>query len=253
MRLGDRLPRNSFRDWARYVGILAAGAAMVAMCWGAAFGIGVAPLLNAQRDASIRRQVLAGEPLSMSDAEGPVVLRGRIDPNQPVPMGGGGLALVERESLRTNSTWVWELIHHPEFELLLEDGSVRVVNGCRRSGEDWAGRLLSVASGAGEHVDDCYRLGGKWAVASDWENHRRFMGFRPGDEVNIVGILHEGRLHATSVFGGLPEDYASTLQNSPWSLVLGLVVGLGLLVGSVMIGYILLRCTPPPRNQSPQT
>ncbi len=218
------------------------------MCWGASFGMGVAPLLNAHRDGSIRGEILAGTPLSTSDAEGPVVLRGRIDPSQPVPVGGGGLALVERESLRTNSAWDWELIHHPEFELLLEDGSVRVVDGCRRAYDwtDWAGRWLTVApTGAGEHLDDCYRLGGRWVVAFDGRAQQRFIGFRPGDEVNVVGTLHGGRLHATSVFGGSPEDYASSLRNSPWFLAVGLVVGLYLLAWSVMFGYMVLRCPPP--------
>lgn len=243
MRLGNRSPKNSFRDWASYVGLIAAEAGLVAMIWGAAFWMGVAPLLDAHRDGSIRGQVLAVPPLSTSDAEGPVVLRGRIDPRQPVPVGGGGLALVERESLRTNWAWDWELIHHPEFELLLEDGSVQVVNGCRRVQNGWF-RASSDANGAGERLDDCYRLGGTWVVAYDGTNpNRRFIGFRPGDEVNVVGTLHGGRLHATSVFGGSPEDYASSLWNSPWVLALGPVVGLALLAASVMIGYMVLCCS----------
>jgi hypothetical protein len=77
-------------------------------------------------------------------------------------------------------------------------------------------------------------------VAFDGRAQQRFIGFRPGDEVNVVGTLHGGRLHATSVFGGSPEDYASSLRNSPWLLALGLVFGLALLAGSVMLGHVTL-------------
>jgi len=243
MRVGhrerDRVKR-SFRDLAESVGLLVAVVGFLYMTVGAAFGLGVEPLLTAQRDHAILGQVVRGQPAMTSDAEGPVVLRGRIDPNQPVALGGGGLALVRRESWRTNSTWDWELIHHPEFDLLLENRSVRVVNGCRRQ-EKLLEPMFSASDGRGRGRNDCYRLGGKWVVAFDETGNRRYLGFRPGDEVHVVGTLHDGRLHAASVFGGPPEDYAATLRNSPWPLAVGLVTGLALLAVSLILAYVFVR------------
>jgi hypothetical protein len=176
----------------------------------------------------------------VSDAEGPVVLRGRIDPSLPVPVGGGGLAVFERESWRVDMTWASELIYHPEFELVLADGSARVVNGCRRQESDGVGHLLNASWTLA--LDDCYRLGGDRVVAYDESGHRRFVGFRPGDEVHVVGNLHGGRLHASSVFGGSPQDYAASLRNSAWPLVVGLLTSLVLVAGAVMIAYTMVRC-----------
>lgn len=243
---GPARPKGSFGDWATKVGVLAAGFAAVFVCLGSAFGLGVEPLLTAHRDRSILRQVVTVPPGSTSDTEGRVVLRGRIDSTQPVPVDGGGLGLVDRESWRTDMTWAWELIHHPEFELLLADGSVRVVNGCRREESDWVGHLLNASKVLNFGQFGCYRLGGKWVVAYDEGGHRRFLGFRPGDEVHVVGTLQGNRLHAASVFGGSPEDYAATLRNSLWPLVLGLMIGLALVAGSVLIGYMMLCCARRP-------
>lgn len=243
MRVGrrgqDRVKR-SVRDRAESVGLVVAVVGFLYMTVGAVFGLGVEPLLTAQRDHAILSQLVGGRPALTSDAEGPVILRGRIDPNQPVALGGGGLALVKRESWRSNSTWDWELIHHPEFDLLLENRSVRVVNGCRRQEKSIA-PIFKASDGPGTGLDDCYRLGGTWVMASDGTGHRRYFGFRPGDEVHVVGTLHDSRLHATSVFGGSPEDYAAMLRNSRWPLGAGLVIGLALLAMSLIMGYVFVR------------
>lgn len=256
MRAGHRgrdRPKGGFGDRVKSMGVLLAGVAAVLMVLAAAFGLGVEPLLTAQRDRTILRQILAGPLGSTSDAEGPVVLTGRIDPSLPVPVGGGGLAVFESESWRIDMTWGWELIYHPEFELLLADGSVRVVNGCRRQQSDSVGHLLNASRSLG--LDDCYRLGGDWVVVYDETGHSRFFGFRPGDEVRVVGNLRGGRLHATSVFGGSPQDYAATLRKSAWPLVVGLVIGLVLVAGAVMIGYMMVCCARrpagPPVRESP--
>ncbi len=250
--------KGSVGDRAKNVGVLVAGIGLVCMVLGAAFGFGVEPLLTARWDRAILRQIEAKAPRSTSDADGPVLLMGRIDPRQPVPVGGGGLALLERESWRINWTWGLELIHHPEFDLVLADRSVRVVNGCRRQESDWRGRLFNASRGPGLGLDDCYRLGWMWVVAYDGSGHRRVRGFRPGDDVYVVGILHGDQLHATSVFGGSPEDYAATLRHSPWPVIVGLVLGLALVAGSVMIGYMVLCSTrrpagPPARGPAPGT
>jgi hypothetical protein len=224
------------------------------MGMGAALGLGVAPLLSAHRDRTILRQLLAGPLASTSNTEGPVVLRGRVNPNQLVPVGGGGLALVERESMRVDWSWTWQLIYHPEFELFLDDGSVRVVNGCRREESDWAGHLFNAWPTLGIGLDQCYRLGGKRAVAYDESGRRRYLGFGPGHEVHVVGTLHGGRLQASAVFGGSPEDYAATLQSSLWPLFIGVATGLFLLVASFMVGYMAIcvaRGAGAPRAREP--
>ena len=183
-----------------------------------------------------------------------MVLRGRVNPNQLVPVGGGGLALVEQESMRIDWSWAWELIYHPEFELFLEDGSVRVVNGCRREESDWVGHLFNASLTLGIGLDRCYRLGGKRAVAYDESGRRRYLGFGPGHEVHVVGTLRGGRLEASVVFGGSPEDYAATLRSSLWPLFIGVAIGLLLVVGSVMIGYMMIclaRAAGVPRARGP--
>ncbi len=236
-------PKGSFGDRAKNAGVLLAGLVFFVMALCAASAMGLEPLLSAHRDRTIQRQVIAGG-TSASHGEGPVLLRGHIDPRQPVPVGGGGLALVERESWRTNYTWGLEFIDHPEFKLVLADGSVLVVNGCRREDNDLVGGLFNLFQTLG--FDDCYRLGGKSVVVSDGNGRRRYFGFRPGDEVHVAGTLRGGRLHASSVFGGSPEDYAATLRNSPWSLIVGLAFGLALVVTSVMLGYIAVCCARRP-------
>ena len=87
------------------MGLGVAAVTFMLMCLGAAFRLGVEPILAANRDRSIQRQILASGVSSTSDAAGPVVLRGRVAPNQLVPVGGGGMALDERESLRLDSSW----------------------------------------------------------------------------------------------------------------------------------------------------
>lgn len=239
-------PKEGFGDKAKKVGALLAGFGAVLLALGAAFGLGVEPLLTAHRDRTIHRQVAAHRPESTSDADGPVVLRGRIDPDILVPVGGGGLALVRAESWKINSTWDWQLIHHPDFRLLLTDGSVTVVNGCRREESDSVGHLINASREPGTGLDDCYRIGGKWVVAYDQSGRRRFLGFRPGDEVHVVGNLHGNRLHATSVFGGSPEDYAATLRSSVWPLVIGVVIGLALVAGSALMACMMACCARGP-------
>lgn len=246
-------PREGFGDRAKKVGALLAGFAAVLMALGAAFGLGVEPLLTAHRDRMILRQVAAHRPGSTSDAGGPVVLRGRIDPEIRVPVGGGGLALVRAESWRINWTWDWELIHHPDFRLLLTDGSVTVVNGCRRDESDSVGHLINASREPGTGLDNCYRIGGKWVVAYDESRRRRFLGFRPGDEVHVVGTLHSDGLHATSVFGGSPEEYAATLRSSALPLVIGVVIGLALVAGSALMAYVMVCCARGPlRRRAPE-
>lgn len=245
MRAGHRerdQVKGSSRHRAKNLGAAFSGLMVVLMGVSAAFGLGVAPLLSAERDRTIRRQLLSGQAASTADTDGPVVLRGRVDPNQLVPVGGGGLALFQRESMRIDFSWDWELVYHPEFELVLADGSVRVVNDCHREESDWAGHLFNVSWTLGIGLDRCYRLGGKWAVAYDRSGHRRYLGFGPGHEVRVVGTLHGGRLQASAVFGGSPEDYAATLKGNVWPLVIGVALGLFLVAGSVMVAYMVICC-----------
>lgn len=257
MRTGHRErdhPKGGLGDRAKNLGGLFAALAVMLTGVGAAFGLGLTPFLSAHRDRTILRQVLAGPLAATSTAEGPVVLRGRVDPNQLVPVGGGGLSLVQRESMRIDWSWGWELIYNPEFDLFLDDGSVRVVNGCRREESDSVGHLFNASLTLGIGLDQCYRLGGKWAVAYDESGRRRYMGFGPGHEVHVVGTLHGGRLHASAVFGGSPEDYAASLRSSGWPLFIGAAIALFLVVVSVGIGYMGIRCAVwrgVPRGREP--
>jgi hypothetical protein len=244
-------PKEGFGDRAQKVGALLAGFAAVLMVLGAAVHLGLEPLLTAHRDRTILRQIEAQRPGAPLVAGGPVVLSGRIDPETVVPVGGGGLALLQAESWRINWTWGWELTHHPDFRLLLTDGSVTVVNGCRREETGFIGRLINPSRKPGTGLDNCYRIGGKWDVAQEESGRRRFFGFRPGDEVHVVGNLHGDRLHAISVFGGSPEDYAATLRGSVWPLVVGVVIGLALVAGASLMAYMMVCCARPLGRRAP--
>ena len=115
---------------------------------------------------------------------------------------------------------------------------MRVVNGCRREESNRPGDLFNAVHTLGIALDDCYQLGGKCVVEHDETGRRRFFGFGPGHEVDVVGTLHGARLHASAVFGGSPEEYVAALRTSLWPFVIGVVIGLFLMVASVIVAYM---------------
>lgn len=96
------------------------------MFLGTAYTLTVQPIVTLQRDNDVRRQLIGNTVASRPSGTGPVILEGRIDPELVVPPDAGGLALVERETLRTDSSWHSDLFAHPDFTLLLSEGSVPV-------------------------------------------------------------------------------------------------------------------------------
>lgn len=83
------------------------------MFLGAAYMLTVQPIVTLQRDNDVRRQLIGNTVSSRPSGTGPVILEGRIDPELVVPPDAGGLALVERETLRTDSSWRWDLLPTP--------------------------------------------------------------------------------------------------------------------------------------------
>lgn len=128
----------------------------------------------------------------------------------------------------------WELVYHPEFEPRLSDRSVRAVNGCRRESSDSAGHLFNATTTLGIGLDQCYRLGGKRAVAyaqvrevtrltehleAAERGRRRYFGFGPGHGMHVVGTLHGGALHASAVFGGDAGGLCRDPEGQPLAFV----------------------------------
>jgi hypothetical protein len=209
------------------------------MFLGGAYMLTVQPIITLQRDNDVRRQLIGNTVSSRPSGTGPVILEGRIDPELVVPPDAGDLALVERETLRTDSSWNWDLFAHPDFTLLLAEGPVRVTNGCYRQESEVFGRFLNFKETLG--LDGrCYRLGGITRLI--YEDHgRRFRGFRPGDHVHAIGTIRDGQLTARSVFGGSPEDYAASLRQPLWSVLLSVAIGLAFLGTVAAVGFDLWR------------
>lgn len=216
-------------------------------------GLVATPVLTVRKEAALRRQLLNTEPTArpaLNHGGGHVVLLvGRVDPLQPVPPGAPAFALFERESERSDFSWSWEVIHKPAFDLVLPEGSVRVVNGCRYEEKAGVGQLFEVGYNLGLR-DHCYRLGGTLTVTYP-DGGLRFRGVGPGDSVSVVGTMSDEEIVASSVFVGSPQEYAASLQNSHWIVVLSVALGLLLLGGVVRIGWTLLVGQPrqPPNQQ----
>lgn len=196
------------------------------MVVGTAHWLTIQPIVALHSDRELRHHILNIRPSSDRPNEGAVLLRGRIEPNLSTRSDAGGLALVERETLRTDHSWQADLIAHPQFELLLLEGSVRVTNGCSRVGDFSVGRLLNITSTEVSGVDQrCYRIGGETVRLHDHEGSPRYRGFRPGDQVLVAGTVHNGELTAKAVFAGSPEAYAATLRYSSWQVFLTVALG----------------------------
>lgn len=204
-----------------------------------AYMITAQPIVALQRDNDLRRQLIDNRVASRPSDTGPVILEGRIDPELLVPPDTGGLALVERETLRTDGSWNWDLFDHPDFTLVLSEGSVRVANGCHRQEGEILGHLLNFKETL--RLDNrCYRLGGRARLIYE-DQSRRFRGFSPGDHVFVSGTIRDGQVTASSVFGGSPEDYAASLRQPLWSVLLCVGTGLAFLGTVAAVGYDLWR------------
>lgn len=122
------------------------GAVVALWCFGVPltiFLLAVTPILVARQDAALRRQLLETRPTPfppppMDPAGQPVLLAGEIDVLTPVSPEGLGLALFERETKRTNGSWLLDLNVKPPFELVLDNGSVRIENGAAGRTRAWS-------------------------------------------------------------------------------------------------------------------
>lgn len=216
------------------------GAVVAFWCFGVPltiFLLAVTPILVARQDAALRRQLLETRPTPfppppMDPAGQPVLLAGEIDVLTPVSPEGLGLALFERKTERTNGSWLLDLNVKPPFELVLDNGSVRIENGCRWQDKGLVGHLSFLRHILGLS-EDCYRLGG--TAPRYLKDGARFYGMSPGDRVSVVGTMHGGTVSASAVFAGPVSEYADSLRtNRLWT---GLSVGMGV---AVLAGTILL-------------
>jgi hypothetical protein len=214
------------------------------------FLLAVTPILVARQDAALRRQLLETRPTPfppppMDLAGQPVLLAGEIGVLGPEPPEGSGFALFERETERTNGSWLLDLIVKPPFELVLENGSVRIENECRWQDKGLVGHLSFLRHTLGL-AEGCYRLGG--TAPRYLEDGVRFYGMRPGDRVSVVGTMRGGTVSASAVFAGPASEYADSLRSS--QLWTGLSVGMGvaLLATTIWIVRELLGCQ---REMSP--
>ncbi len=185
---------------------------------------GFSLLLEKQTESVVRRfsspaiqsaSALRGAPRGQA-----VVLSGRIDPQTPI--SGWGLAIYDREHLdpppvlwgrfggRQSGprTWGRRGGVHPEFTLVTDEGRVAILN-----------RHYAIERPI-------------WERGSGQDRH---VGFKPEDEVLVIGKSEEGGVVAGKVFGGSRGQFRETLEHQqdlvPAERVLGrLLCGLGLVL-----------------------
>ena len=144
-------------------------------------------------------QPLSAATLGQAQAGERVVLAGQIDPQMPAPERGLAMYVVEeyvRETRRdsegrTRTSYEWEhaTTVAPAFSLVAQDGPVAIVN---------QGYELDTPS---------YDEPGETDVGA-----LRYEGFKPGDQVLVVGTAAQGGISAETVFGGTQEQYVAALR-----------------------------------------
>jgi hypothetical protein len=156
-----------------------------------------------------------------------VILRGRIDPQTSV--SDWGLAIYDREHRDAPPplwgrfgghqsparTWGRRGGFHPPFTLVTDGGRVPIINGHYVIEHPTSERVL----GQDRHV-----------------------GFRPEDEVLVIGESKEGGVAAGKVFGGTRGEFRKTLEEQqaliPAERVLGcLLMGLGAVLLALWVGF----------------
>jgi hypothetical protein len=199
-------------------------------------------VLSAMQEAENARRLSKSTIRSASALRGavqgqPVVLSGRIDPQTPVSVLDLAIYYGEREE-RTHGTgryggltgpprWFrYGPAHRPPFTLVT-DGVRLPING------HYAIKEPSVAHELG-------RL--------------RWSGFQPGDEILVIGTTVEGGISATTVSGGTPTEYWTTLATQPERMAVLRRYGLGLIgLGLIPLAlWVRLRGERPecqPRGQ----
>jgi hypothetical protein len=162
----------------------------------------------------------------------PVILQGRIDPRTPTRAWDFAIYVPERlETTKRSSRYadsngpsVWvrtQPAHRPPFVLATNEGPIPIINGHY----------------AIERPSTGHELG-----------RFRCSGFRPGDDVLVIGKSAHGGVAAGTVFGGTREEFQKGLQGiliRPGRIFGGLSMGLGVLVMAVWAAFRFKR---PPRG-----
>ncbi len=193
---------------------------------------GLSLWLAHESDAVVRRflrpAIRSASALAGAKPGQPVVLPGRID--RRTSKLEWGFAIFDREHFsngppaynryggRVNApTWVPQGRHHPPFTLVTGEGRVPITNG---------GYAIERARSREEIAPD------------------RYAGFRPGDEVLVIGEIDQHGVVAQKIFGGTPDEFQKTLL-----IKQRFVIPAGCVLGCVLMILGLLLAAPYVRTK----